>query len=140
MRWQRTPRTGNLRTSLFSPTSCTSKSGFLAYHARLVAAPGVQRKITDHIIELAFLAYHARHEDRINGARGKAGGPPTLAFACAIRNAFAHGGALHFRPGTGTVSWRGLSLSARENCEPVLGKHLLAGDVVLLMLDMAAEI
>jgi hypothetical protein len=103
---------------------------------------GAQRRVTDNIIEHAFIAYYARHEDEINAARGKLGpgGHPTLAFACAIRNAFAHRGAIHFegrkKSANVTVTWRGLSFSTQDHGEPVMGKYMGTGDVVLLMLDM----
>src|SRR5262249_43163024 len=70
-------------------------------------------KLYAHIIQQAFIAYYERNAAAIDSARSRAGpgGLPTLAFANAVRNAFAHGGVIHFTPAKAgvTVSWGGLS-------------------------------
>jgi hypothetical protein len=89
-----------------------------------------------NIIEHAFIAYYERHRDEINVARSKAGGSPTLDFAWALRNAFAHGGTIHFtKPGV-VVSWGGLSYSDKDNGRQVIYNDMSQGDVILLMLEM----
>ncbi len=99
---------------------------------------GIQR-LNANIIEHAFIAYYERYGDNeIQKARSNAGGPPTLAFACAIRNAFAHGGVIHFTPDKAavTVSWGGLSYSIKDNDRQVMYNDMSHGDVILLMLEM----
>jgi hypothetical protein len=105
------------------------------------AAPltGIQRMLAN-IMEHAFVAYYERCADEINNARSKAGpgGLPTLAFANVLRNAFAHGGVIHFTQAKAgvTVSWGGLSYSDRDNGRQVMYRDLSQGDVILLMLEM----
>jgi hypothetical protein len=95
-------------------------------------------RILANIIEHAFIAYYERCSDEINNARSTAGtgGLPTLAFANAIRNAFAHGGIIHIaNPGV-TVSWGGLSYSNADNGRQIMYNDMSQGDVILLMLEM----
>jgi hypothetical protein len=100
---------------------------------------GIQR-IHANIIEHAFIAYYERHADQINVARSKPGaeGLQTLAFANMIRNAFAHGGIVHFtRDKAGVeVSWAGLSYSERDNGRQIMYRDMSQGDVILLLLEM----
>src|SRR5262249_19144988 len=98
------------------------------------------KRISANIIEHAFIAYYEHHADEINRARSKAGvaGLPTLAFANVIRNAFAHGGVIHFtkKKAGVTVSWGGLSYSNKDNGRQVMYNDMSQGDVILLMLEM----
>src|SRR5262249_520170 len=92
-----------------------------------------------NIIEHAFIASYERQAADINKARSRAGGgPPTLAFANVIRNAFAHGGIIHFTPAKAgaPVTWGGLSYSDKDNGRQVMYQDLSHGDVILLMLEM----
>ena len=98
------------------------------------------KRICANIIEHAFIAYYERHKDKINDARSNAGagGLPTLAFANALRNTFAHSGVIHFtneKAGV-TVSWCGLSYSDKDNGRQVMYNDMSQGDVILLMLEM----
>jgi hypothetical protein len=95
-----------------------------------------------NIIEHAFIAYYERHKDDINTASSRAGkgGQPVLAFANTIRNAFAHGGTIHFEKSKAgvTVSWGRLSYSDKDNGRQVMYNDISQGDVILLMLEMEA--
>ena len=97
-------------------------------------------RLQANIIEHAFIAYYEHYSDEINQARSKAGsaGEPTLAFANVIRNAFAHGGNIHFTKAKAgvTVSWGGVSYSDADNGRQVIYHDLSQGDVILLMLEM----
>jgi hypothetical protein len=98
-----------------------------------------QRRVTDNVIQHAFIAYWERNKDAIEKVWSiKGGGPAPLGFGWAVRNAFAHNGRIFFekRYVGVTVGWRGLSFSIADNGEPVIGKHMIAGDVVQLMLDL----
>lgn len=98
------------------------------------------KRISANIIEHAFIAYYERYVDEINEARSKvgAGGLPTLAFANVVRNAFAHGGIIHFTKNKAgvIVSWGGLSYSDKDNDRQVMYNDMSQGDVILLMLEM----
>jgi hypothetical protein len=97
---------------------------------------GMQR-LQANIIEHAYLAYYERFVTEINNARAKNnGGPPTLAFSAVIRNAFAHGGTIHFTKPKPPATWRGLSYSMSDNGRQVMHQDMSLGDVILLMLDM----
>ena len=98
---------------------------------------GIQRLLAN-IIEHAFIAYYERYSDEINNSRSTAGvgGLPTLAFANAIRNAFAHGGIIHIINPSVTVSWGGLSYSNADNGRQIMYNDMSQGDVILLMLEM----
>jgi hypothetical protein len=98
------------------------------------------KRMSANIIEHAFVAYYECYKEAINNARSRAGvgALPTLAFARVIRNAFAHGGIIHFDSPTagGTGSWCGLSYSYRDNGRQVMYNDLTQGDVILLLLEM----
>jgi hypothetical protein len=91
-------------------------------------------RLEANIMEHAFIAYYERHLDEINAARSRDN--PTLAFANAIRNAFSHGGSIHFTKAVTPVTWGGLSYSEKDNGRQVLYNDMSQGDVILLMLDM----
>jgi hypothetical protein len=98
---------------------------------------GMQR-ISANIVEHAFLAYYERHVKEICDAKSKAGkgGMPTLAFATAIRNAFAHDGKIHITKPKDPASWGGLSYTDKNNGRQVMYNDMTQGDVILLMLEM----
>jgi hypothetical protein len=106
-----------------------------------VAAPlsGIKR-MNANIMEHAFVAYYERYADEINTARSIAGAGslPTLAFANVIRNAFAHGGTIHFKQAKigVVVSWEVLTYSFNDNGRQIMYNDMNEADVILLMLEM----
>jgi hypothetical protein len=61
-----------------------------------------------------------------------------------IRNGLAHGGKVHFdlrrNPNPNPVIWRGLSISARQQDEVILGNFVNVGDLIVLSLEMEEDL
>jgi hypothetical protein len=61
-----------------------------------------------------------------------------------IRNGLAHGGTVHFdlrrnpkpNPNPNPVIWHGLSISAKQQDEVILGNFVNVGDLIVLSLEM----
>jgi hypothetical protein len=98
------------------------------------------QKMQANIIEHAFIAYYEKSLKKINEVRSKKD-HATLAFANAVRNAFSHGGSIHFdvpKASTKniTVSWQNLSYSHSDNGRHLMYNDLSQGDIILLMIEM----
>ena len=66
--------------------------------------------------------------------------PPSWQLGWLIRNGLAHGGAVHFdlrrNPNPSPVSWHGLSISAAQQGNRILGNFVNVGDLIVLSLEM----
>ncbi len=66
--------------------------------------------------------------------------PPPWQMGWLIRNALAHGGTVHFdlrrNPNPNPVIWHGLSISAKQQDEVILGNFVNVGDLIVLSLEM----
>ena len=61
-----------------------------------------------------------------------------------IRNGLAHGGTVHFdlrrNPKPSLVCWRGLSISASQQGDTILGNFVNVGDLIVMTLDMEEDL
>jgi hypothetical protein len=59
-----------------------------------------------------------------------------------IRNGLAHGGTVHFdlRRNPSLVCWRGLSISASQQGDTILGNFVNVGDLIVMTLDMEEDL
>ena len=61
-----------------------------------------------------------------------------------IRNGLAHGGKVHFDlrrdPNPHPVIWRGLSITAKQQGEVILGNFVNVGDLIVLSIEMEEDL
>ena len=70
--------------------------------------------------------------------------PPPWQMGWLIRNGLAHGGTVHFdlrrNPNPNPVIWHGLSISAKQQDEVILGNFVNVGDLIVLSLEMEEDL
>ncbi|HLD04465.1 MAG TPA: hypothetical protein VJG90_01985 [Candidatus Nanoarchaeia archaeon] len=96
-------------------------------------------KIVEYMAQAAFIQYY---EKVVYLIRSKYGGdplqwPPVLNFARVIRNAFSHGGKIHFDNKVSySVNWRTLTYSYADQDREIMYKDISAVEIIYLMQDM----
>lgn len=70
--------------------------------------------------------------------------PPPWQMGWLIRNGLAHGGTVHFdlrrNVNPNPVIWHGLSISAKQQDEVILGNFVNVGDLIVLSLEMEEDL
>ena len=94
------------------------------------------KRLWGSFYQQAFITYFETNRDDIEAKFGATKyWPETMTFGRILRNAFAHGGAIHIQD-RATARWRGLTYSDAQNGRQVLYNDMTQGDLTVLMLDM----
>jgi hypothetical protein len=108
-----------------------NQSGRITSVARIAAA----------LLESSFIRYYEQQKVAVSlkyGADARAW-PDDWNFARAVRNAFAHRGAINFdNPKASSVHWRNLSYSRKDNGRIVTFTDITPVEIILLMEDLDA--
>jgi len=99
------------------------------------------KRVLAPVIHAAFVHYYESVLDQIVAARGPRGSwhqwPELVRFGKAVRDAFTHGGTIHFTdPKAPAATWRGLTYGPTQNGQQVLYTDLMPADVIILMEEM----
>lgn len=100
------------------------------------------KTVTSLLTQGAFIRYFETNRLIVEARYGKKTKhwPAIWNFGRAIRNAFAHGGEIHFFPHEPAVSWRGLTYSVSDNGKPIFHVDIAYVEVIYLMEEMDASI
>lgn len=94
------------------------------------------------IIGSAFVNFFERNKSTIETKFGQnpSSWPPELNFARVIRNAYSHGGQIHFTsPSASPVTWRGIRYSYSDNGKSIHDKIYLP-EIIELMKEIEKQI
>lgn len=108
-------------------------------NTRYVSQPSL---LQQKIIGSAFVHFFELIRDKIETkySSNTLKWPDDLNFARVIRNAYSHGGNIHFlSPTAGAVSWRGLTYSPSNNGKSI-HTDLYVGEIIELMKDIEIRI
>ena len=95
------------------------------------------------LISAAFVSYFEAQRDAVESKYGKetTGWPDVWNFGRIVRNAFSHGGKVHFdNPKSASVKWKGLTYGPTDNGRVILFVDITAVDIILLMEEMDAQL
>lgn len=103
---------------------------------------GGLQSVSMHAITPAFVAFYESMKHRISDKYGRTRNwPPGLLFFKTVRNAISHGGQVRINDANEAASaWRGVRYDQNDNGRPIIGTELRLGDLLVLMLDVHAEI
>jgi hypothetical protein len=99
------------------------------------------KTVTTLLTQAVFIRYFETHRPSVEATYGNTSGWPAVwNFARAIRNAFAHGGNIHFRSHEPNVSWRGLTYGVSDNGRQIFHVDIAYVEIILLMEEMDAAL
>ena len=103
---------------------------------------GGLQSVAMHAIKPAFVAFYESMKPKISAKYGRTRNwPPGLLFLKTVRNAISHDGTVRIQDSNEAASvWRGARYDQSDNGRQIIGTELTLGDLLVLMLDVHAEI
>ena len=108
-----------------------------------ITMPTSTRELRRRLLEIAFVHFFESIRGKVEMTYKKDGStwPMILNFARVIRNAFAHGGRIHFDSQRAQpVIWKSLTYSPGNEGRRILFKDMGIGDIFKLMEDVDSEV
>lgn len=116
---------------------------FQSPSTELVHVSGQVPRLITKTINPIFVAFFEKYKPWLdaNVSTDGANWPRPIDFGRVVRNACSHAGKLHMPSATSRpVEWRGLNYSHQNHRQTIIGPELIAGDILVLMLDMSDEL